>query len=58
MSAILQEKGTFEHPGTKYGGENPLIIHEISAALTLSNSRSDWASESAVAKQAEDYSIF
>ena len=29
------------------GGENPLTIHEISAALTPSDSRSDWASESA-----------
>ena len=30
-----------------YIGENPLTIHEISAALTPSDSRSDWASESA-----------
>ena len=36
------------------GGDNPLIIHEIYAALTLSDSRSDWASESAAAKQAEN----
>ena len=27
------------------GRENPLTIHEISAALTPSDSRSDWASE-------------
>ena len=43
------------------GGENPLTIHQISAALTPSDSRSDWASESAAAtaaaKQAEDYNI-
>ena len=43
------------------GGENPLTIHEISAALTPSDSRSDWATECAAAtaatKQAEDYKI-
>ena len=39
------------------GGENPLTIHEIYAALTPSYSRSDWASEFAAAKQAEDYKI-
>ena len=43
------------------GDENPLTIHEIYAALTPSDSRSDWASESAAAttaaKQAEDYKI-
>ena len=38
------------YPGTKYGGENPLTIHEIYAALTPSDSRSDWASEFAAAK--------
>ena len=27
MTAILQKKGTFLYPGTKYGGENPLTIH-------------------------------
>ena len=27
------------------GGENPLTIHEIYAALTPSDSRSDWASK-------------
>ena len=27
------------------GGENPLTIHEIYAALTPSDIRSDWASE-------------
>ena len=31
------------------GGENPLTIHEIYAALTPSDSRSDWASEFASA---------
>ena len=31
------------------GGENPLTIHEIYAALTPSDSRSDWASEFAAA---------
>ena len=42
------------------GGENPLTIHKILvyAALTLSDSRSDWASELAAAKQAEDYNIY
>ena len=30
-------------------GQNPLTIHEIYAALTPSDSRSDWASESAAA---------
>ena len=28
-----------------WGGENSLTIHEIYAALTPSDSRSDWASE-------------
>ena len=37
--------------------ENSLTIHEIYAALTPSDSRSDWASEFAAAKQAEDYKI-
>ena len=37
------------------GGENPLTIHEIYAALMQSDSRSEWASEFAAAKQAEDY---
>ena len=59
MSAILQMKGTFLYPVTKYGGggENPLTIHEIYAALTPSDSRSDLASEFAAAKQVEDYKI-
>ena len=35
------------------GDENPLTIHEISAAQTPS----DWASEPAAAKQAEVYEI-
>ena len=39
------------------GGENPLTIHEIYAALPPSDSQSDWASEFAAAKQAEDYNI-
>ena len=39
----------FFYPGTKYGGQNPLTIHEIYAALTPSDSRSDWASEFAAA---------
>ena len=37
--------------GTKYegggGDENPLTIHEVSAPLMPSDSRSVWASESA-----------
>ena len=33
----------------RYGGENLLTIHEISAALTSSDSGSDWASEFAAA---------
>ena len=39
------------------GGENPLTIHEIYKAPTPSDSRSDWVSEFATAKQAEDYKI-
>ena len=39
------------------GGEDPLTIHEIYAALTPSDSESDWASEFSAAKQAEDYKI-
>ena len=50
-------RGLFLYPGTKYGGQNPLTIHELYAALTPSDSRSDWASEFATAKQAEDYKI-
>ena len=38
-------------------GENPLTIHKVSAALMPSDYRSDWASESAAAKQAENYNI-
>ena len=45
----LVKKGTFLYQGTKYGGQNPLTIHEIYAALTPSDSRSDWASESVAA---------
>ena len=32
------------------GGEYPLTIHEISLALTPTDFRSDWTSESAAAK--------
>ena len=39
------------------GGENPLTIHKIYAALTPSDCRSDWASKFPDAKQAEDYKI-
>ena len=39
------------------GDENPLTIHEICVALTPTYSQSDWTSESAAAKQAEDYKI-
>ena len=35
------KEGYSSYPGTKYGGQNPLTIHEISAALTPSYSRSD-----------------
>ena len=50
------------YPGTKYGGQNPLTIHEIYAALTPSDSRNDSGLPSslpplAAAKQAEDYTI-
>ena len=46
---ISRKKGSFLRPphvrdfvkeGTKYGGPNPLTIHEIYAALTPSDSRS------------------
>ena len=38
------KKGTFLYPGTRRGGgENALTIHKIYAALTPSDSRSDWA---------------
>ena len=43
------KKGTFLYPGTKYGGQNPLTIPEIYAALTPSDLRSDSASEFAAA---------
>ena len=39
------------------GVEKTLAIHEIYAALTPSDSESDWASETAAAKQAENYNI-
>ena len=51
------KEGYFLYQGTKYGGQNPLTIHEIYAALAPSDSRSDWASKSAAAKHAEDYKI-
>ena len=38
-------------------GQNSLTIHEIYAALTPSDSRSDWASEFSAAKHAEDCKI-
>ena len=38
-------------------GENPFTIHETYAPLTPRDSRSDGASETAAAKQAEDYKI-
>ena len=62
MSAILKMKGTFLYPGTKYGGQNPLTIHEIYSALTPSDSRNDSGLTSllpplSAAKQAEDYKI-
>ena len=51
------KEGYILYPGTKYGGQNPLTIHKIYAALTPSDCQSDWASEFAAAKQAEDYKI-
>ena len=52
------KEGYVLYSGTKYCGQNPLTIHEIYAALTPSDSRSDWASEFlpplAAAKQSED----
>ena len=57
MSAICKRWDTFLYPYTRYGGENPLTIHKISAALMPSDCRRDWTFESAAAKQAEDYKI-
>ena len=61
MSTICKGRVRFSTQLRNMGGENPLKIHEISAALTPSDSRSDWASESAagtaVAKQAEDHKM-
>ena len=51
------KEGYFSVPWYKVWGENPHTIHEISAALTPSDSRSDWTSGSAAAKQADDYKI-
>ena len=55
---ISRKKGSFSRPPhvrdfvkegyifvLSIGGENPLTIDEIYTALTLSNCRSDWASE-------------
>ena len=57
MSAICKGSGLLCTRVRNMGGENPLTIREISAALTPSDSRSDWASEPAAAKQAEVYEI-
>ena len=63
MSAICKRRIIFciQVQSSSMGGENPVTIHKISAALTPSDSRSDWVSESvaatAAAKQAEDYKI-
>ena len=38
---FCKRRGTFLYQGTKYGGQNPLTIHEIYAAVTPSDSRSD-----------------
>ena len=61
---VLQKKGTFLYPGTKYeGGGGGLKIPLQSTkymrlpALAPSDSRNVWASESAAAKQAENYNI-
>ena len=43
------KEGYFLYPGKKCGGQNPLTIHEIYAALTPSGTRSDWASKFAAA---------
>ena len=45
MKGVFFKKGTFLYPGMRYGGLNPLTIHEIYAALTPSDSQSDWATE-------------
>ena len=42
-------EGYFFVPRYEVGGENPLTIHEIYAAVTPSDSQSDWASEFAAA---------
>ena len=39
------------------GGENPLSIHEIDAGIYAALTPRDWGSESAAAKQAENYNI-
>ena len=51
------KEGYFFVPRYEVWGSNPLTIHKIYAALTPSDCRSDWASEFAAAKQAEDYKI-
>ena len=57
-------EGYFFYPGTKYGGQNPLTIHKIYAALTPSDSRSlnvpglpSLLPPLAAAKHEEDYKI-
>ena len=38
MKGSFFKKDTFLYPGMRYGGLNPLTIHEIYAALTPSDS--------------------
>ena len=61
ISRFVKEGYLFVPRYIIWGVGNPLTIHQISAALTPSDSRSDWDSESAAAtaaaKQAEDYKI-
>ena len=49
---FCKRKITFCTQAQSMGCENPLTIHEISAALGPGDSRSDWASESATATAA------
>ena len=57
MSVICKRRVLFCTQVRSMGAENPLTIHVIFAALTPSDSQSDWDSECAAAKQAEDYKI-
>ena len=57
MSAICNRRVLFCTQVLSMRGENPLTIHEVSAALMLSDTRSDWGYESAAAKQAGNYNI-